>query len=56
MSSDFTMLLRYLLMSGFGALVAKGYLDSSLVEPLIGVSLAVAGYCWKKYEDRLKLK
>lgn len=38
--------LRYLCLSIFGALVTKGYLDSSLVEPLSGFALALFAVLW----------
>jgi hypothetical protein len=51
--TDFTMLVRYAMMMATGVLLSKGYIDSSVVEPLIGVGIAVAGFVWKKLEAKI---
>lgn len=52
MPADLTMLVRYGMMMVTGWLMSKGYIDSSIIEPAIGVAIAITGLVWKKLEEK----
>ena len=45
---------RHLLTTVGGALVSKGILDSTQVEPLAGAIIVVAGVLWSIWQKRAK--
>jgi hypothetical protein len=50
MLDDLTMFARYAMMMATGILLREGYIESSMVEPMIGLGVALAAFFWKKYE------
>lgn len=54
--NEVTMQARYAMMIIAGMLAQRGYIDSSLEEPIIGLGVVVIAYGWKKLEDYFKSK
>lgn len=54
MYTEVTMIVRYFLMVLFGYFIQKGMIDGSLMEPLIGLGLAIFAYLWKKFETKVQ--
>lgn len=45
-------LTRHVLTAAGGALAAKGVITAALVEPFVGIGMAVFGFLWSLHEKR----
>jgi hypothetical protein len=51
-----TPVLRHALAAGAGALMARGYIDATGAEMLVGLGLSVANFGWYVVEKKVKAK